>query len=156
MLNKYLHQFSNLHRNKFKGEIAPHKPIMLLCVIDLIEAGFITSNKIELSEMLEERFKSNWKRYVKTDSVYKPAVGTPFWHLNYEPFWHLVPFEGGNEQIMALQKSNPYSLNLMRKHIKYAVIDKDLFDLLQDEPHRRLLSEVLIKSIESNNNKAVF
>ena len=43
----------------------------------------------------------------------------------------------------------------MRKHIKYAVIDKDLFDLLQDEPQRRLLSEVLIKSIESNN-KAVF
>lgn len=97
--------------------------------------------------MLEERFKSNWKRYVKTDSVYKPAVGTPFWHL--------VPFEGGNEQIMALQKSNPYSLNLIRKHIKYAVIDKDLFDLLQDELQRRLLSEVLIKSIESNN-KVVF
>lgn len=105
--------------------------------------------------MLEERFKSNWKCYVKTDSVYKPAVGTPFWHLNYEPFWHLVPFDGGNEQIMALQKSNPYSLNLIRKHIKYAVIDKDLFDLLQDETPRKCLIEVLIKSIESNN-KAVF
>ena len=38
MLNKYLHQFSNLHRNKLKGEIAPHKPIMLLSAIDLIEA----------------------------------------------------------------------------------------------------------------------
>ena len=85
MLQSYFHQFSNLHRNKLKGEITPHKPIMLLSVMDLIEAGFITSNKIELSEMLEERFKSNWKRYVKTDSVYKPAVGTPFWHLNYEP-----------------------------------------------------------------------
>lgn len=149
MLNKYLHQFSNLHRNKFKGEIAPHKVIMLLSVIDLIEAGFITSNKIELSEMLEERFKSNWKRYVKEDSVYKPAVGTPFWHLNYEPFWRLVPFEGGNEQIMSLQKSNPYSPNLICKHIKYAIIDKDLFDLLQDETPRKCLIEVLVKSIES-------
>lgn len=66
-MKKYLHQFSNLHCNKLKGEIAPHKPIMLLSVMDLIEAGFITSNKIEFSEMLEERFKSNWKRYVKTD-----------------------------------------------------------------------------------------
>ena len=42
MLNKYLNQFSNLHCNKLKGEIAPHKPIMLLSVMDLIEAGFIT------------------------------------------------------------------------------------------------------------------
>ena len=59
MLPYYLDKFSNLHRNKLKGEIAPHKPIMLLSVMDLIEAGFITSNKIEFSEMLEERFKSN-------------------------------------------------------------------------------------------------
>ena len=57
---------------------------------------------------------------------------------------------------MSLQKANPYSPNLICKHIKYAVIDKDLFDLLQDEPQRRLLSEVLIKSIETNNNKVVF
>lgn len=37
-LYSYLHQFSNLHSNKLKGEITPHKPIMLLSVIDLIEA----------------------------------------------------------------------------------------------------------------------
>ena len=38
-MKKYLHQFSNLHRNKLKGEIAPHKAIMLLSVMDLLRRG---------------------------------------------------------------------------------------------------------------------
>ena len=145
-MKKYLHQFSNLHRNKLKGEIAPHKPIMLLSVMDLIEAGFITSNKIEFSEMLEERFKSNWKRYVKTDSVFKPNAGTPFWHLSYEPFWRLVPFCGGEETIAQLKKSNPYSSGTIRKNIRYAEIDIELFELMKDENYRNKLKDILVKS----------
>ena len=144
MLNKYLHQFSNLHCNKLKGEIAPHKPIMLLSVMDLIEAGFITSNRIEFSEMLEERFKSNWKRYVKTDSVFKSNAGTPFWHLNYEPFWRLVPFCGGEETLAQLKKSNPYSSGTIRKNIRYAEIDIELFELMKDVVGRKELKQCIM------------
>lgn len=143
-LSSYLHQFSNLHRNKLKGEIAPHKPIMLLSVMDLIEAGFITSNKIEFSEMLEERFKSNWKRYVKTDSVFKPNAGTPFWHLSYEPFWRLVPFCGGEETLAQLKKSNPYSSGTIRKNIRYAEIDIELFELMKDVVGRKELKQCIM------------
>ncbi len=146
MLPYYLDKFSNLHCNKMKGEVAPHKPIMLLSVMDLIEAGFITSNKIEFSEMLEERFKSNWKRYVKTDSVFKPNAGTPFWHLNYEPFWRLVPFCGGEETIAQLKKSNPYSSGTIRKNIRYAEIDSELFEFMKDENYRNKLKDILVKS----------
>ena len=149
-MKKYLHQFSNLHRNKLKGEIAPHKPIMLLSVMDLIEAGFITSNKIEFSEMLEERFKSNWKRHVKEDSVYKPIAGTPFWHLNYEPFWRLVPFCGGEETLAQLKKSNPYSSGTIRKNIRYAEIDSELFELMKDVVGRKELRMVLANTVHCN------
>ncbi len=149
MLNKYLHQFSNLHCNKLKGEIAPHKPIMLLSVIDLVESGLITSNKIEFSEMLEERFKSNWKRYVKEDSVFKPNAGTPFWHLNHEPFWHLVPFCGGEETIAHLKKSNPYSAGTIRKNIRYAEIDSELFELMRDEDCRTELRKAVVLELRA-------
>lgn len=147
MLPSYLSLFSNLHRNKLKGELAPHKPIMLLSVIDLIAAGFISSNKIEFSEILEERFKSNWKRYVKEDSVFKPNAGTPFWHLQYEPFWKLVPFSGGDEIISQLKKSNPYSPGTIRKYIRHAEIDSELFELMRDEVGRMELRETLCKSL---------
>ena len=142
-MKKYLHQFSNLHRNKLKSEIAPHKAIMLLSVMDLIASGVITSNKIEFTETLEERFKSNWKRYVKEDSVYKPIAGTPFWHLNYEPFWRLVPFCSGDDTIEMLSKSNPYSAGTIRKFIRHAEIDNELFLLMKDERCREELRKNL-------------
>lgn len=38
-LNKYISLFCSLHTNKQKGMPAPHKAVLLLSVIDMIEAG---------------------------------------------------------------------------------------------------------------------
>ena len=48
-MQKYIQQLLTLNVNKQKGVTAPHKIIMLLSVIDLIEYKVITSNKIEFS-----------------------------------------------------------------------------------------------------------
>ncbi len=109
MEQTYLTYFQSLHTNKTKGHIAPHKAILLVSIIDQIEQGIIKSNRITLTESLEEQFMINWSRYVGTSEIFQPKVGTPFWHLNYEPFWRLVPYEGGDETIRTLQQGNPYS-----------------------------------------------
>ena len=41
-MNKYIDLLINLHTNTQKGVKAPHKAIMLLSVIDLVEYGVIT------------------------------------------------------------------------------------------------------------------
>lgn len=147
MLHSYLKHFSNLHSNKLKGMTAPHKAIMLISVIDMIANGKISSNQIELTEELEECFLRNWNHFVKDDSIFKPKAGTPFWHLHYEPFWKLVPFSGGEEIISQLKKSNPYSPGTIRKYIRHAEIDIELFELLKNEEYRNVLREVLVKSV---------
>lgn len=144
-MNTYIQLFTNLHTNTQKGVKAPHKAIMLLSVIDLVEYGVITSNKIEFSERLEKQFQYNWLRYVGQSDVFQPRVGTPFWHLHYEPFWKLVPYEGGDEAIVMWLQGNPYATGTTRKHIRYAEIDQALFDLLQDETNRARLRITLIK-----------
>lgn len=141
----YIELFSNLHTNKQQGQKAPHKAIMLISVIELIAAKRIQSNHIELTEELEDCFMKNWKQYVGESVIFKPKFETPYWHLNSEPFWQLIPFEGGYANIVKLQKGNPYSSNTIRKHIKYAVMDKALFELLQDETKREELRTTLIK-----------
>lgn len=98
-MKTYLDYFSSLYTNTQKGVKAPHKAIMLLSVIDLVEYGVITSNQIEFSERLDPQFQHNWSRYVGQSDVFQPRVGTPFWHLNNEPFWRLVPYEGSDEAI---------------------------------------------------------
>lgn len=147
-LEDYIDFFSNLHTNKQQGKSAPHKAIMLLSVIDLISSQHITTNQIVYTEELEKCFLKNWKRYVKEVSIFKPKAGTPFWHLNSEPFWQLIPYEGGYVTIVKLQKGNPYSAGTIRKHIKYAVIDKELFLLLQDDSNRETLKRALINSLD--------
>ena len=144
-MDTYKEYFSELHTNTQKGVKAPHKAIMLLSVIDLVEYGVITSIQIEFSERLEQQFQHNWSRYVGRSDVIQPRVGTPFWHLNNEPFWRLVPYEGGDEAIAMWLQGNPYAPSTTRKHIRYAEIDQVLFDLLQDETNRARLRTTLIK-----------
>ena len=144
-MKTYLDYFSSLHTNTQRGVKAPHKAIMLLSVIDLVEYGVITSNQIEFSERLEQQFQHNWSRYVGQSDVFQPRVGTPFWHLNNEPFWRLVPYEGGDEAIAIYLQGNPYAAGTTRKFIRYAEIDQDLFALLQDETNRAKLRTTLIK-----------
>lgn len=121
---------------------------MLISVIELIASRHIHSNHIEFTEDLESCFSKNWKQYVGESFIFKPKAGTPFWHLNSEPFWQLIPFEGGYERIVELQKGNPYSPSTIRKNIKYAVIDNELYTLLQDDSNRAILQNTLINSIK--------
>lgn len=144
-MDTYKEYFSELHTNTQKGVKAPHKAIMLLSVIDLVEYGVITSNQIEFSERLEQQFQHNWSRYVGQSDVFQPRIGTPFWHLNNEPFWRLVPYEGGDEAISMHLQGNPYAPGTTRKLIRYTEIDKELFELLQNETNRAKLRVTLIK-----------
>ena len=117
-MEKYIDYFSALHTNSQKGVKAPHKAIMLLSVIDLVEYGVITSNQIEFSERLEQQFQHNWSRYVGQSNVFQSRVGTPFWHLNNESFWRLVPYEGGDEAIAVYLQGNPCELFLHPQPLK--------------------------------------
>lgn len=147
-LSDYIELFANLHTNKQQGKKAPHKAIMLISVIELIASRHILSNQIEFTEELENCFLKNWKRYVGESFIFKPKAGTPYWQLNSEPFWQLIPFEGGYKRIVELQKGNPYSPSTIRKNIKYAVMDKELYELLQDEGNRQVLIKSLTDSLD--------
>lgn len=83
--------------------------------------------------------------------MFQPRLGTPFWHLNNEPFWRLVSYEGGDGAIAMHLQGNPYAPSTTRKLIRYAEIDKELFDLLQDKTNRAKLRTILIKHYNKIN-----
>ena len=143
---RYAEMFANLSVNRRFGRKAPHKAIMLLSLIDLISTQQICTNKVEFSKLLEDCFLKNWKKYVGVSSLFLPKAGTPFWHMNSEPFWRLVPMEKDKERLIMLQMGNPTSARTIRQHIRYAEIDQELFDLLQSETNRARLRVTLIKN----------
>ena len=86
-LEEYISYFTRLRRAPNLGG-APHKPILLLSVIDAIEKGYIVNERIYITAELITLFKSNWKIWVRTQHIMR--FGLPFYHLKNEPFWRLL------------------------------------------------------------------
>lgn len=56
-VNYYLYHFARLHTARYKGKAAPHKAVLLLAVMNLVERGSISSPEIELTDELVDEFK---------------------------------------------------------------------------------------------------
>lgn len=86
---KYSTLFKKLKRGFNKGfGKAPHKPILLLSVLQLIGNGKIDSNRVFITPELLLAFKNNWRTLV--DSKHIPNFALSFFHMRSEPFWFLV------------------------------------------------------------------
>ena len=123
MLQHYCELFQRLHTAVISGQKAPHKAVLLLSVIELIEEKTISSPCIPLSDDLISRFNRNWKAHVHSDK-FSPTITTPYWHLQNESFWRLNTYDGSE-----LKKT--YSEKYLREYT-FAIIDIDLFELLTE------------------------
>lgn len=119
--------------------------MLLLSIIDMVERGVITSNKIELSDELIATFKRVWEQYVGESDTFKPNITTPFWHMQSEPFWRLIAFDG-REVTNKVFNGNQYSLENNRKQVAYAELATKLFDVLQNKNNRTSLESLLIET----------
>lgn len=141
METKYYSFLTSLNTAQKAGKKAPHKAILLLSIIELVEKGVIQSNTFTLSEQLEETFKRLWKRYVGVSVLFQPKVATPFWHLQNEPFYNL---KMNNRQAIN-SAFNPYSVKRLRENAT-ATIDEALFQLMKDETARAEMRTLLISN----------
>ncbi|WP_190797033.1 hypothetical protein [Leptolyngbya sp. FACHB-541] len=124
-LNYYARKFAKLNVNRNNGVNAPHKPILLLAVIELIEQRKIQTNQIYLSPELIATFLKYWSNLVTTH--HQSNIALPFFHLTGDKFWHLAPnmsYEGNLASIKP-------SLSALRNAVRCAYTDPELFELLQ-------------------------
>ena len=147
-VDTFVEMFEHMNRAKSGKYFAPHKPILLLSIMSLIERGHITDNKIELNKQLEDTFRWQWHTLVDDgngqNSVvlcsgldigvgsrypFKCNIANPFFHLSNEPFWNLVPSTEWKAR-------KDYSLSQLKREFLYAELLPDLFDLMSDKESR--------------------
>jgi putative restriction endonuclease len=138
-LSYYINTFQKLRRDYKKGG-APHKPILLLSIIQAYENKLITTNKIYITPELVGFFKSNWAALVRTDHDLKFAL--PFYHMNSEPFWKIFPNAGCEKWISS--KGSMRSFNNLNTAVAYAEIDSELFKILKEKETREILRQTLL------------
>jgi putative restriction endonuclease len=145
-IDHYAGRFARLRTNKNRkvwSEVtahqAPHKPILLLCVLDLFDSGEVSSNLVEISDDLVELFGRYWERVLPFTRPGNLAL--PFFHLRGDGFWHLLPrYEG------TLIGSQISSLTRLREEIVGTCLDEDLYDLIRSDENRDRLRSVLIET----------
>jgi len=146
---KYANRFASLRTDKSRSRWsdatrnrAPHKPLLLLSVLDLFERGEIASNLVELSPDLGELFTRYWEKVMPFSQRVNLAL--PFFHLRGDGFWHLLP-QPGKEQALS-SASQIRSLSRLEETILGAWLDEDLYVLLFDSESRKFLRSVLIET----------
>lgn len=79
--NYFLKIASNLNRNKYKGCYAPHKAVMIMAIMELVESRHITANVIHLDKKLKDKFKEVWQRGVLQEvrSNANTEIRSPIW-----------------------------------------------------------------------------
>jgi putative restriction endonuclease len=138
-LDYYLYQFANLRIDRSHGRPAPHKPILLLSIIELIERRVISINEIELTPEIVSSFLNYWNALYPTR---KGSVALPFFHLKNDGFWHLLPNVGYEKffKLLSQIRSN-YQI---RDMVKHAYLDYELFQILSSDKNRNMLRRVII------------
>ncbi|QXE89230.1 HNH endonuclease [Geomonas subterranea] len=151
MLSKYVKLFTSLNRapgpswTEDTKRKAPHKPILLLAVMDLIQRGVITAPFIDAcGDLVElnELFGLYWLRIVPLGQT--SSIAFPFSRLDREPFWHLLPHPG--KEITPSIITSTTSITYLRKHVLGATIDDELFLLMKSAAGRESLREALLLS----------
>ncbi|MEI6206333.1 MAG: HNH endonuclease [Desulfuromonadales bacterium] len=154
-LKTYIYQFAHLRRapnaifTVATKKLAPHKPILLLAVLDLVARSVLTTpfidvtgNLIELNDL----FNLYWRRVMPIGQT--SSIAFPFPRLNSEPFWELVPQPDCT--ITPALINNTASIVNLRRYALGARLEDDLFHVMQSAEGREALRETLLQSCFSD------
>lgn len=119
---------------------APHKPFLLLAILDLVAQGRIVQNFIEPTFELAETFNGYWQQVMPLGTTGNMAY--PFFHMDSEPFWILVSRPEVNPPAGKVVSS----MKKIRELYLGAKLEDELFKLLLMESLRNKLRSVLVKT----------
>jgi len=156
---KFIQQYFRL--NRAPGAVwtsatkrkAPHKPLLLLALLDLVHRGVITTPFISITADLVELndlFNLYWRRIIPLGQT--SSIAFPFSRLSREPFWGLVPQPG--KTITDSVINNTSSVSYLRKYALGAKLDDELFQTMQNGEGRDTLREALLLSCFSEETAA--
>src|SRR5947209_18000368 len=83
---QWLAKLAKLKVDRARGDPAPHKPLLLLVILDLAESGQLPPMPLPLTPELAFRFCTYWS-VAATRRRQRPDVRYPFYHLKSDGFW---------------------------------------------------------------------
>jgi len=127
----WLNQLATLRIDRARGNPAPHKPLLLLVIMEMADKGEITKREVTLSADLAFRFSAFWSVVAKRRKQ-APDVRLPFHHLGSSGMWQPLTADG---------KISPD-----KKLTTMIMIDPSFLDCLADNKFRDRARRILIET----------
>jgi putative restriction endonuclease len=129
--DRWIKKFRALNVYRAKGGPAPHKPLLLLVILELAEQGLLPCDLLKLSPEITFQFCTYW-RIVAHRRTQRPDVRLPFHHLQSDGFWTAL----GEDH-----KPSPDD-----RLTRYAQLDPGFIALASDTAFRDQARRILITS----------
>lgn len=146
-LQKYIRAFKKLKVDRSHGDPAPHKPILLISVLQMYKSKKQKDKRIYITPELVSLFKANWSLLV--ESKHTCNIAYPFYYLKSSTFWQLIP----KNQISNLNFK--VSLSNLNALVECAVIADDLFNLALNYESNNILSQILLDEFFSKTKDRI-
>ena len=137
-----LEKLYNLRRDKRNDYERPHKPLLLLTLIDLVETGLDAENHFQIDETL---FKI-WASYfdiVKSQND-QPTVENPLFYLSGDGFWGLVARDDGGDIYMTKGTRSTPSKRWLQENADFGQLQPEIYKVLSVPGYRVPLRKAII------------
>jgi len=121
---------------------APHKPLLLLSIMDGIENGWIISSHFQFNDSIGETFFDYWENLF--DEKRETSIALPLYHMKSEPFWKLIYKQGEKEFTYSP------SLGALLKRVESFEIDQNMFQIMSDPSENKKLRFLLFENYFSD------
>lgn len=138
------------------GERArPHKPCLLLAVIDLFEADMLQKNQIEFdaTPRLLETFNSYFEAVAYPSDRKRACL--PFLHLASDKFWHLETLPGCEQVAREKLSTGQVTNQWIRNNIRFVRLDESLFNACFDARARHALREAIVEKFFPHRSEEI-
>lgn len=143
----YVEVFKNLRTNNKYGRKSPHKAVLMLTVIELYEQSILTDNEIYYDDSLKSMFLKVWNKVLPKEPLFHPDAYLPFWYLQSDSFWHIIPVKGKEDILSLMRDANikPSEAKL-NDSVKCVELDDDLYFLMTIPSGRSSLKRALLET----------
>lgn len=152
----YVEAFQNLKTNYKYNRKSPHKAVLLLAIIDMFESCTLTDNMIKYDDALKSAFLKTWNMVLPNEATFHSEAYLPFWFMQNEGFWHIVPLRGKEEILGILRDPNVKpSESILNNCINYAELDEDLYFLMTLQSGRSTLKRTLLETYTTLSKRTI-
>lgn len=142
MVYFFLKGLTTLKRASTKYGPAPHKPILLLTFLEMVDEGLIFENQITVSADLVGLFQENWR--ILVDTPHQADFTQPFFYLQNDNikgkhFWYLIP------KPAKVIHGHIKSINNLIEHLDFGHLDEHLYRLMQEKGCNQLFRRAILE-----------